>query len=255
LVKSIVSGDTLCARALLPTVQFQADFEADNVAGNHKPIVRGSDHGIWRRIRLVPFNRTFAEDEKDTKLLDKLKAEAPHILAWMVAGCVEWTRHGLADTPAKIREATNAYQIDQDLTGTWLASARSACSHGEITSRDLYANYKNGVSTTATSREQRITLGRRLSERGYRSAVKRQAILVRLKPDGFAASGLRQRKRRLLMTPINVNRSSIVRIVRQVPHFHKVFMKTVCALNIGKRAFAALAALIRLSTWRTGGEA
>lgn len=57
------------------------------------------------------------------------------------------------------------------------------------------------------------------------------------------------------MTQINVNLWPAVRQVRQVPHFHKVFMKTVCALNIGKRAFAALAALIRLSTWRIGGEA
>ena len=137
--------------------------------GNHKPIVRGSDHGIWRRIRLVPFNRRFAEDEKDTKLIDKLKAEAPHILAWMVDGCVAWQRRGLSDTPTKIQLATDAYQIDQDLTGSWLTECTERSPHGETVNRDLYANYRawsvdNGHRPTSSA-----VLGRRLSERGYRS--------------------------------------------------------------------------------------
>ncbi|MEF8728340.1 MAG: hypothetical protein V5B34_09035 [Accumulibacter sp.] len=57
------------------------------------------------------------------------------------------------------------------------------------------------------------------------------------------------------MTQINVNLWPAVRQVRQEPHFYKVFMKTVCALNIGKRALAALPALNRRSTWRIEGEA
>jgi phage/plasmid-associated DNA primase len=106
------------------------------MAGNHRPIVRGNDHGIWRRVRLVPFNRTFTEDERDPKLLAKLKAESSHILAWMVAGCLAWQRNGLADTPAKIREATDAYQVDQDLTGAWLSECTARSTHGESTSRE-----------------------------------------------------------------------------------------------------------------------
>jgi P4 family phage/plasmid primase-like protien len=166
LVKSLVSGDSQCARGLYQNpFDFKPSFKLI-VAGNHKPIIRGTDFGIWRRVRLVPFTQTFNDDRKDPSLLAKLKAEAPHILAWMVAGCVKWTRHGLADTPAKIREATNVYQIDQDLTGTWLSECTERCSHGEITSRDLYDNYKAWSVDNGHRPVSNAVLGRRLSERG-----------------------------------------------------------------------------------------
>lgn len=51
------------------------------LAANHKLIVRGSDHGIWRRIHLLPFTVTIGEKQRDKKLLEKLKVEAPGILA------------------------------------------------------------------------------------------------------------------------------------------------------------------------------
>jgi phage/plasmid-associated DNA primase len=44
----------------------------------------------------VPFRKTFSAEERDPHLLEKLKAEAPHIMAWMVEGCLEWQRRGLA---------------------------------------------------------------------------------------------------------------------------------------------------------------
>jgi P4 family phage/plasmid primase-like protien len=88
LVKNLIGGDSMSVRALYAApMQFTPSFKLV-MAGNHKPIVRGNDNGIWRRIRLVPFNRTFSPEENDPLLLAKLKAEAPHILAWMVAGCI-----------------------------------------------------------------------------------------------------------------------------------------------------------------------
>ncbi len=166
LVKSLVSGDSMAVRQLYAApVQFTPNFKLI-MAGNHKPIVRGNDNGIWRRVRLVPFNRTFKPDERDPHLLDKLRAETPHILAWLVAGCINWQRQELADTPTTIRQATDAYQVDQDLTGTWLAECTSSSAHGETSSGDLYSNYsawsiRNGLRPAST-----IALGRRLSERG-----------------------------------------------------------------------------------------
>ncbi len=176
LVKSLVSGDSMAVRQLYAApVEFKPNFKLV-MAGNHKPVVKGNDNGIWRRVRLVPFNRTFSPDERDPHLLDKLRAEAPHILAWMVAGCIEWQRHGLADTPATIRQATDAYQVDQDLTGTWLAECTASCAHGETSSGDLYANYKAWSLDNGLRPASAVALGRRLSERGYsvrRSSGKR----------------------------------------------------------------------------------
>ncbi|HRF12125.1 MAG: DNA primase TraC [Candidatus Accumulibacter phosphatis] len=170
-VKGLVSGDSMSARKL-----YAAPFQFRPVlklimAGNHKPIIRGNDHGIWRRVRLVPFNRTFTENERDPKLLAKLKAESSHILAWMVDGCVAWQRQGLADTPAKVREATDAYQVDQDLTGAWLSECTERCPHGETVNRDLYANYRAWSVDNGHRPASSAVLGRRLSERGYRPRV------------------------------------------------------------------------------------
>jgi P4 family phage/plasmid primase-like protien len=167
LVKSLVSGDSMAVRRLYAApMQFTPCLKLV-MAGNHKPIVKGNDHGIWRRVRLVPFNRTFAPDERDPRLLDKLKAEAPHILAWMVVGCMEWQRRGLADTPAVIRQATDAYQVDQDLTGRWLDECTTPNKYGETSSGDLYASYKGWCVENGLHPVSSVALGRRISERGY----------------------------------------------------------------------------------------
>jgi P4 family phage/plasmid primase-like protien len=167
LVKSLVSGDSMAVRPLYSApVQFTPNFKLV-MAGNHKPVVRGNDNGIWRRVRLLPFGRTFAPEERDPHLVDTLKAEAPHILAWMVAGCIAWQQKSLADTPAAIRRATDDYQADQDLTARWLEECTVRSMHGETASGDLYFSYKAWCLDNGLKPASSATLGRRLSERGY----------------------------------------------------------------------------------------
>lgn len=166
-VKSLVSGDSMTARNLYAKpVEFKPNIKLV-MAGNHKPIVKGTDNGIWRRVRLVPFNRTFLPEERDPHLLDKLAAETPHILAWMVAGCLEWQRHGLADTPETIRQATDAYQTEQDLIGTWLSECTLSTASGETSTTDLYASYRIWCEKSGLKPASKVALGRRLGERGY----------------------------------------------------------------------------------------
>jgi P4 family phage/plasmid primase-like protien len=156
----------MAVRALYAApIQFTPNFKL-LMAGNHKPIVRGNDNGIWRRIRLVPFNRTFSPVERDPLLLAKLKAEAPHILAWMVAGCIEWQHQGLADTPDTIGSATEEYREDQDITGRWLEECTMRDPHGEETTGDLYASYSGWCLDNGLRPASTVVLGRRLSERG-----------------------------------------------------------------------------------------
>jgi P4 family phage/plasmid primase-like protien len=170
LVKSLVSGDSMAVRQLYAApVQFTPNFKLV-MAGNHKPIVRGNDNGIWRRVRLVPFNRTFAPEERDPLLLTKLRAETPHILAWMVQGCIDWQRIGLGTTPATIRQATDAYQVDQDLIGTWLSECTTESKYAETPSSNLYANYKAWSNDNGLRPASAVALGRRLSERGIVSS-------------------------------------------------------------------------------------
>ena len=64
------------------------------IAGNHKPGLRSVDEAIRRRFNLVPFTVTIPPEERDPKLAEKLKAEWPGILQWMIEGCLEWQRTG-----------------------------------------------------------------------------------------------------------------------------------------------------------------
>ena len=70
------------------------------VAGNHKPSFRGVDEAIRRRVLLLPFLQNIPADERDPVLPQKLKAEWPAILRWMIDGCLEWQRVGLSRPPA-----------------------------------------------------------------------------------------------------------------------------------------------------------
>lgn len=167
LVKTITGGDAITARPLYcGTIQFTPAFKL-LMLGNHRPIIRGTDHGIWRRVRLVRFARTFTEQERDPQLLDKLKAEAPHILAWMVAGCLEWQRRGLADVPATIANQTAEYRAEQDVIGQWLADCTTAARDSETETGALYDSYRIWAINSGLKPASKVSLGRRLSERGF----------------------------------------------------------------------------------------
>lgn len=169
LIKALTAGDTISARPLYgKPFNFKPQFKL-LMLGNHRPVVRGTDHGIWRRIRLVPFRRTFEPDERDPHLLDKLKAEAPHTLAWMIEGCLTWQRRGLADTPKVIAAETANYQLEQDVIGQWLEEETERNLICEVGTNELYASYRTWAIESGLRPASKVSLGRRLGERGFRS--------------------------------------------------------------------------------------
>ena len=80
---------------------------------NHQPQANSGDPAIWSRIKLIPFEVSIPDEEKDRKLGEKLRAELAGILAWTVRGCIEWQRNGLAE-PAEVQSATQAYRDEMD---------------------------------------------------------------------------------------------------------------------------------------------
>jgi P4 family phage/plasmid primase-like protien len=165
LVKSLVAGDTMTARRLYSApIQFTPQFKL-MMLGNHKPVIRGNDYGIWRRVRMVPFNRTFRPEERDPGLLDKLKAEAPHIFAWMVEGCLEWQERGLKDVPSIVQQATAEYQEEQDVVGRWITENCILTPMAKTSSGELYQNYKTWCVDNGHRFLNAANLGRRLTER------------------------------------------------------------------------------------------
>ncbi|HLN00717.1 MAG TPA: phage/plasmid primase, P4 family [Bryobacteraceae bacterium] len=80
---------------------------------NHRPVVRGADSAIWSRLKLIPFTITIPKNEMDAHLLDKLKAEAPGVLAWAVKGGLDWQREGLVE-PQEVLASVATWKCEDD---------------------------------------------------------------------------------------------------------------------------------------------
>lgn len=118
-LKQITGGDTTAGRALYASYQ---EFQLSGVvlfSTNHLPKVRGTDEGIWRRMNVIEFKRTFKEDERDPHLKDSLRAEKSGILNWMLEGHRRYKTSGL-QPPACVQDANRRYRKDMDLISSFL---------------------------------------------------------------------------------------------------------------------------------------
>lgn len=116
-IKQLTGGDAISARFMRQDYfTFKPQFKLV-IAGNHKPALRNVDDAARRRFNLIPFTRTPAAP--DLQLEQKLLAEAPAILRWMIEGCLEWLQHGLG-RPAAVERETASYFSDQDIFAQWL---------------------------------------------------------------------------------------------------------------------------------------
>jgi putative DNA primase/helicase len=142
LVKRLTGGtDAIRARRMRrDPYQFDPKFKLF-LAANHKPVIRGTDHGIWRRIMMVPFEYTIRDDEKDKDFDKKLLAEKAGILAWCVRGCLEWQLGGLKP-PKSVMDATSDYRKDMDSIQKFLDQRCELGPDKECKYPALYGAYK-----------------------------------------------------------------------------------------------------------------
>ena len=120
LVKELTGGDRIRARFMRCNFFEFPPTHHIWLAVNHKPTIRGTDTGIWRRIKLIPFAVSIPDEEQDKALGEKLQAERAGILAWAVQGCLAWQEHGLGE-PDEVRQATSEYRGEQDVLATFIA--------------------------------------------------------------------------------------------------------------------------------------
>ncbi len=121
-VKQLTSREKIRARRMREDSWEFSPTHSIVLATNHRPEVRGTDYGIWRRLRLVPFGVVIPEPERDNELAEKLQSEWPAILRWAVAGCLAWQRGGLAE-PEQVKVATAEYRAEQDVLGEFIDRA------------------------------------------------------------------------------------------------------------------------------------
>jgi len=166
IVKWLTGGDKLKARFMR---QDFFEFEPTHkiwLATNHKPVIRGTDYAIWRRIRLIPFNVTIPVEEQDTRLPEKLREELAGILAWAVQGCLEWQRNGLG-VPEEVKRATEGYRAEMDILAAFIADCCIIDKRAKVKASDLYKAYVEWCEENGERELSQRAFGMRLTERGF----------------------------------------------------------------------------------------
>lgn len=141
LVKQLTGGDVVTARYLYgQEFEFKPVFKLW-IACNYKITVRGTDKGIWRRMRLIPFEATFEGKNADKGLESRIRKELPQVLGWAVKGCLAWQKDGLG-MPEEIQKATLEYQEEMDVVKSFLKDCAVSDKNGKERAQDVFAEYR-----------------------------------------------------------------------------------------------------------------
>ena len=140
------------------------------LATNFKPNFRGQDEGLWRRVKLIPFRRFFAPDERDHYLTQKLQQEAAGIAAWAVRGAGEWYKNGLGE-PDVVVKATESYRHNSDaLDGFVPGVFEPGAPEDRVEAQEVYARYNDWcdeMELATKERWSRRALYSAMEERGF----------------------------------------------------------------------------------------
>ncbi len=162
LLKQLTGDDTVTARKLYSEeFEFKPEFKLW-MATNHKPIIRGTDTGIWRRVHMIPFNTIIPEEKVDKNLAHKLRAEMTAIFRWCVDGCALWQQEGLK-MPLAVLNSVREYRREMDVISAFL---EDCCQNtGSVAAKTLYAAYAQWAEDNNEYRMSNTKFGVELAKR------------------------------------------------------------------------------------------
>lgn len=164
-IKQVTGDEPITARYLYGEFfTFKPVFKLA-LATNALPTVNGADPALFRRLRLIPFNRVFTAAEQDKELGLKLAAELPGILAWIVQGAVKWYAHGLT-TPAAVLHAGAEFRADSDTVGAYIEDRCELASGEVIQASHLFGDYRRFTDNAGRDPLNQTAFGRALTRRG-----------------------------------------------------------------------------------------
>lgn len=164
LVKQLTGGDVVTARFLYgKEFEFKPEFKIW-LATNHKPVIRGTDRGIWRRIRLIPFEFQIPDEKQDKELTDKLLEELPMIMTWAIEGTLAWLREGLK-SPTTVTEATKEYRDEMDVINSFVEEMTQPIKNWETKAADVYEVYTQWGKTNNEFVMSATRFGREMGKR------------------------------------------------------------------------------------------
>ncbi|MFP4539168.1 MAG: phage/plasmid primase, P4 family [Dichotomicrobium sp.] len=164
-IKQITGDEPMTARHLnRPIFEFVPSFKL-TMSVNHRPVIVGKDHGIKRRVVLVPFTQRF--EKRGPGLKAELMAELPGVLNWLLDGLQMYFQEGL-DLPEPVAAATEAYFAEMDPIGQFIADACKEEPDAEEESATLFAGYKLWCAQANEEHKNNTQFGRRLNDLGFR---------------------------------------------------------------------------------------
>jgi putative DNA primase/helicase len=182
LIKQLTGGEPILVRALNENFFEATPIFKLTIGGNHAPDIRGMDDGIWRRLMIVPFNVQIPKAERDPLIVQRMMAEAPGILNWLVEGARSYLEAGLAP-PAEVSQATDELRQEADPYGRFLDTCCVVTGDAadSITSRELlhcfiYWQMKAGETPY---KDRTISLAMKEHSRRWRSAKTGKQFVAR----------------------------------------------------------------------------
>ncbi len=173
-LKSLAGREPITARHLYGsffeyTPQFCAWLRT-----NHKPIITGTDHAVWRRLVVLPFLRQFNESERDKNLETKLLAERDGVLSWMVEGARLWCDSGLALSDTIQREVAT-YRTESDVLGQFLSEVSMVQPDSSVPQQKLYQLWALWCAENGLRPSSKQSFTRRLAELGF-SVIRKSKV-------------------------------------------------------------------------------
>ncbi|MGV8058587.1 MAG: phage/plasmid primase, P4 family [Smithellaceae bacterium] len=176
-IKLLTGGDKITARS--PFSKEMSTFSPTHtlfLLTNHMPHLDPSDYALWQRIHVFPFMLSFIpspkeefEREADRELKEKLKAEAPGILAWLVRGCLAAQKFGLKQPPA-VLDAIKSYQHKEDTLGLFIKECCKKSKDKRVGATGLFEAYKTWCKENEHMPVTQAKFGKEMAKRFKRKS-------------------------------------------------------------------------------------
>lgn len=174
LIKQLSGGNPITARTLFSeAIEFYPEFKTW-LETNHRPIVWGTDHAIWRRLKLIPFNVNIPEkvaamgkpSKSREQVQRELSAELGSILVWAVNGCLDWQRSGLQE-PETVSLATSRYREEMDRVKAFLDDCCTVDVDAKVSATVLFERFKRYCEDNNEAKMSQRLFGMKLTEKGF----------------------------------------------------------------------------------------
>ena len=202
-IKLMTGGDRIVCRSMYKDYfEFDPQFKLW-LATNELPIISGTDDAIWRRIYVIEFPVSFAAEQQDKSLGDRLTQEASGIFNWAYEGYREWQEQGL-NPPPQVLQSTGGYRKDNDSVGQWIDASCVLEPGAKSTMKDLYQSYLAWCQNSGMDALSNARFGKEPTRRGFEGIKGREGngrrgimLIPRLDPTSpdvysWAPAGLRE---------------------------------------------------------------